>query len=141
MKAVYKIFSGAFLVLLLTLSCNKDNSYIPYVPVNIQINLQNPDYFPLKTVGGWVYITGGSKGIIVYRADVDNFNAYDRHCTYKPEESCSKVDVDNGTLTALDTCCSSKFQLFDGSVLKSPATRSLQQYQTSYDGNILSINN
>ena len=141
MKVFYKIISSLFLFLLLALSCNKDNSYIPYVPVNIQINLQNPDYNSLKTVGGWVYITGGSKGIIVYRADVGDFKAYDRHCPYKPDEACSKVDVDGSYLTAIDTCCGSKFQLFDGSVLKSPATRSLQQYQTSYDGNILSINN
>ncbi|MFM7022024.1 MAG: hypothetical protein ACKOXB_03535 [Flavobacteriales bacterium] len=135
-----KVFS-AILILLFTFSCSKDNSYIPYVPVNIQINLQNPDYINLKTVGGWVYLNGGSRGLIIYRADINDFKAYDRHCPYKPEDACGKVDADNQTLTASDTCCGSKFQLFDGSVLKSPATRSLQQYQTSFDGNILSINN
>ena len=140
-KNYNKIVLGAFVFLLLTLSCNKDTSYIPYVPVNIQINLQNPDYQNIKTVGGWVYITGGSKGIIVYRADISVFKAYDRHCPYQPTDACSRVDVQDAMMTATDTCCGSKFQLFDGSVLSAPATRALQSYQTSFDGNILSINN
>jgi nitrite reductase/ring-hydroxylating ferredoxin subunit len=136
-----KIFSTFFLFALFAVSCSRDSSYVPYVPVNIQINLQNPDYNSIKTVGGWVYVTGGSKGLIIYRADVGVFKAYDRHCPYHPTDACSKVDVDGQTLTAIDTCCGSKFQLFDGSVLKAPATRALQTYQTSFDGNILSINN
>ena len=140
MKFVFFAVVVFFLSLFLP-SCTKDSTYIPYVPVNIQINLQNPDYVNIRSIGGWVYITGGSKGLIVYRADLNLFMVYDRHCPYNPTDSCSTVNAVGVTLSAVDPCCGSEFQLTDGSVLKGPATRALQHYQTSYDGNILSINN
>jgi len=140
-KNYSKILVGAFVFLLLTWSCSKNTGNIPYVPVSIQINLQNPDYASIKTIGGSVSITGGSKGIIVYRQDISVFKAYDRHCPYNPSATCSRVTANSSSMTATDTCCGSQFQLFDGSVLKGPATRALLQYQTSFDGNILSITN
>ncbi len=138
----YKLFFAlASLFLCITLSCKKSSSAIPYVPVSIQINLSNPDYFTLKTPGGWLYVTGGSKGIVVYRYDLSTFKAYDRHCPYHPEDACSKIAVENSGLTAKDTCCGSVFQMMDGSIIGGPADRNMLEYKTSFDGNILSINN
>ena len=65
--------------------------------------------------------------------------AYDRHCTYKSSNSCSKVDVDENSIYAVDTCCDSKFQLLDGNPVDGPAPIGLQQYNTSFDGNIIQI--
>lgn len=123
-------------------SCQKGNqSGIPYVPVNYQLTVSNPEFAPLQAVGGWVYIGGGSKGIIVYRFSPDEFRAYDRHCTFQIEEEC-RVSVDNTDITAVDTdCCHSKFLLVDGAPIEGPAAIGLQQYNAQYNGNTLLITN
>lgn len=128
-----------FLIVVFALGCRQNNRPIPEVQVNLAINLQNPEYQTLYGVGNWVYVSGGSKGIIVFRANSDEFKAYDRHCTYRSEESCSRVFVGDNNISANDTCCSSSFQLLDGSPIGGPATIGLQQYNTSFDGNILRI--
>ncbi len=125
-------------------SCNKNsnnNSNIPYVPVNIDIYPANPQYNDLNVIGGWLYITGGSRGIIIYRFTQDEFYAYDRHCTYQPTNSCGKVIMDTDNITLVDTCCGSKFIVVDGSVINGPAGLPLQRYQTYYDGTTLNITN
>ncbi len=125
-----------------SLACQKqDTSAVPYVPVSILINIQNSDYSALKTVGGYVYVTGGSKGIIVYRSDLNTFKAYDRHCPYQPKNSCSFLKVDVDAMTTIDTCCTSKFVLQDNSIFSGPSSLKMQEYATSFDGNIVSINN
>lgn len=123
-------------------SCKRNNgSGIPYVPVNYQLTVSNPEFSPLLAIGGWVYIGGGSKGIIVYRFSPDEFRAYDRHCTYLVDDNC-RVSMDDTDIFAIDnTCCSSKFLIVDGAPTEGPAAIGLQQYNTSFDGNILRISN
>lgn len=123
-------------------SCNRSNgSGIPYVPVNYQLTVSNPEFSPLLAIGGWVYIGGGSKGIIVYRFSPEDFRAYDRHCTYLVDDDC-RVSMDNTDIFAVDNvCCSSKFLIVDGAPTEGPAAIGLQQYNTSFDGNTLRINN
>jgi nitrite reductase/ring-hydroxylating ferredoxin subunit len=123
-------------------SCKRCNQTgVPYVPVNYQLVVSNPEFSPLLAVGGWIYIGGGSRGIIVYRAAPDEFKAYDRHCTWMVEENC-RVTVDNTDITAVDSeCCDSKFLIVDGAPIAGPAAIGLQQYQTDFDGNTLYIFN
>lgn len=124
--------------------CRKDDnpySLIPDVRVNESLLLNQPQYFPLGVVGGWMYVNGGSKGIIVYRYSIDEFRAYERHSPYRSDETCSKVDVDSLDLIAVERCDSSKFVLSDGSVLEGPAEVPLKQYQTILEGQVLRITN
>jgi nitrite reductase/ring-hydroxylating ferredoxin subunit len=133
-----------FLVLFSALffGCKKKrNTVIPYIPVNIYIYPSDPNFNKINTPGGWVYLNGGSRGIIVYRRSNEEFVAYDRHCTYDTENSCGQVEVTSNQITAIDSCCMSEFVLTDGSVVKSPATAPLQAYQVSYNGNELHIFN
>lgn len=123
-------------------SCDKGTaSGIPYVPVNFQLTVSNPEFSPLLAVGGWLYIGGGSRGIIVYRFSPDEFRAYDRHCTFQVTENC-RTSMDNTDITAVDTeCCDSHFLIVDGAPIAGPAAVGLHQYNTSFDGNILLIYN
>jgi len=109
--------------------------------VNIYINSANPEFIDLNAVGGWTYIIGGSRGIIVYRASTNDFKAYDRHCTYDVTNSCGLVAVEVNNITGRDDCCGSKFLLTDGSVTQGPANLPLKQYQTTFDGSVLHIFN
>jgi len=135
-------FGFACLVVLSSNSCQRDNiSGIPYVPVNFQLTVANPDFARLQAIGGWVYITGGSRGIIIYRATPDEFRAYDRHCTFQVLDGC-QTTVDNTDVTAVDSdCCSSKFLIIDGAPIDGPANIGLQQYNTQFNGNTLFITN
>lgn len=129
--------------LILLTSCSKSNnsSNIPYVPVNIDIYPANPQYNDLNVIGGWLYINGGSRGIIIYRYTQDEFYAFDRHCTFEPTNTCGKVKMDTDNITLVDTCCGSKFIVVDGSVINGPAGLPLKRYQTYYDGTTLHITN
>tara|TARA_B100001778_G_C18101538_1_gene411980 strand:- start:17 stop:433 length:417 start_codon:yes stop_codon:yes gene_type:complete len=120
-------------------SCKNQYEGIPNINVNLYINIQNPQYQNLSGMGSWAYVEGGSKGIIVFNLDNDNFLAYERHCPYDPQNSCSKISVDETNLFAVDTCCSSKYQLIDGSVIDGPGSLPLKGYNTSFDGNIIHI--
>lgn len=133
------------LLVLITLfsaqSCGDQQDRIPYVPVNIEINLNLPAYAPLQTVGNWIYLTGGSQGLIVYRFSNDEFKAWDRHCTFSVPDNC-RIEVDNSNIQAEDTdCCQSIFSIIDGSVQSGDAFVPLQGYSTNYFGNTLSISN
>ncbi|MBL0047620.1 MAG: hypothetical protein IPP32_05910 [Bacteroidetes bacterium] len=131
-------------VLTLSISCKKkknSESFVPYVYVDFYITLSNPQFINLSAVGGSVYVTGGSRGIIIYRKSNDEFQAYDRHCPYKPENSCGLLSVSGSSTTAIDTCCGSEFLLVDGSVLKQPSSYPMLRYQTIFDGNQIHVFN
>jgi nitrite reductase/ring-hydroxylating ferredoxin subunit len=123
-------------------SCERDRrGGVPIVPVDISININNPAYAALAVPNGWLYLTGGSLGLIVYRRSANEFVALDRHCPYRPEDLC-RVQVDESEVIARDsTCCGSAFLITDGSVTQGPSALSLQRYNTSFNGTVLRIYN
>ncbi|HQW86581.1 MAG TPA: hypothetical protein PLH93_05310 [Flavobacteriales bacterium] len=129
-------------LLLTATGCRKETSGgVPLTQVDFQINVNNPAYNDLAVPGGWLYLTGGSLGIIVYRKSMEEFVALDRHCPYQPAELC-RVHVDGTDVIARDTtCCGSAFLIMDGSVTQGPASRGLQRDNTAFNGSILRIYN
>jgi nitrite reductase/ring-hydroxylating ferredoxin subunit len=130
-------------LLLLTIftGCDKENegSQIPYIYVNFEIYPNTLDFIPET---GYVYVTGGYKGIIIYRQFSDQFMAYERACPHDPLVEGARVQVESSGIIAVDSVCGSRFLLTDGSPLKgSPASRPLKQYRTSYDGHVLRVMN
>jgi nitrite reductase/ring-hydroxylating ferredoxin subunit len=130
------------LIVLLAPGCGKDErGGVPLSLVDISINVNNPSYADLAVPGGWVYLSGGSLGILVYRSSPETFVALDRHCPFQPADLC-RVFVDDSELIARDTlCCGSAFLITDGSVVQGPAALSLQRYNTSFNGTTLRIFN
>lgn len=121
--------------------CKKDGGSPECGYVNYSIYTSEPQFLALNAISGFIYIGGGCKGIIVYRRNQDEFLAYERACTFDADNSCPGVTVEGNNINAVDTCCGSKFQLFDGNVTNGPASRPLQQYRTSFDGSVLQISN
>ena len=134
-----KLWTLLFVFCALLLGCKRNINSIPQVPVDVVINIQDPTYQSLNGIGGSVQINGGSRGIIVFRLNSEEFKAYDRHCPYLPENSCGLATIEETNYTALDTCCDSQFQLIDGAPIGGPATIGLKPYNTSFDGNIIQI--
>ncbi len=129
--------------LLLLASCKKDRHEIPYVYVDFYVSLADPNFSALNAVGGWVYVTGGSKGIIIYRKDQNTFMTYERHCPYDPESGCSKIDVQSSGLLVEDACCGSVYLIMDGTPSSGPGTagQALLQYHNTFDGMTLHVFN
>ncbi|MCF8297746.1 MAG: hypothetical protein K9J13_09410 [Saprospiraceae bacterium] len=127
---------------LLIFGCKKKEAYplIPNVYVNLYIDINSALYSELQHDGGYMYFTGGNRGILVYRT-IDEFKAYERTCPYDPDKDCARIEVDQSGLFAVDSCCMSKFLLLDGSVHSGPSTLPLKQYRTDFDGDFLHIYN
>lgn len=130
-------------LLLITLSftnCDKERERIPYVYVNIQKALDDPELNSLLIPGNYEYLTGGVNGIILYRFNSDEFLAWERTCPYKPSENC-RIEVDESNSFAICPCCETKYSLIDGSPVSGPSNYSLKAYKTFFDGLIIRIYN
>lgn len=142
---IFTIVKKWFLILmtsgLLVFSCKKNNDSVPRVLVDEYIDLTFPSYYTLNAVNGWIYYPGGNKGIIIFRRSGSEFVAFDRTCTYDASEPCSIVEVETSSIIAVDSCCGSRFSLYDGTVVNAPANQNLLQYNAVLQGNILHIYN
>ncbi len=142
MITLRNLFITAFSALFL-LACSDKNErvdYIPNVHVNEQINLTNIQYTALRQDRGFVYLSGGVRGIIIIRQSSNRYLAFEQNCTYQPFDSCATVKVDASSLFLQDDCCGSQFD-FTGAVIAGPARFPLKQYSTSLSGNLLYITN
>lgn len=135
------IFLGFIAGCFLLASCKKDrDNRVPEVPVEVTLLLDLPAYSAIQNPGGWVYITEGSMGLIVYRATMEEFTVLDRHCTWQVEEFCQvSVDSSSSILAQDFGCCNSVFSIIDGSVVSSPAERPLEMYNTMFNPNANSL--
>ena len=139
MKLIPVIFL-TFTVIPLLSGCQNtlERDDIPRVYVHKEINLNSYDYRALNNFGGYVYISGGVRGIIIFRKSTNQYLAFERDCPYQPQDSCALVSVDPSTLYMIDTCCSSEFD-FDGNPIAGPAKFPLLQYNTYLNQNYLII--
>jgi hypothetical protein len=142
MKACLKYIYLIFFILLVWQACTDPvvGDGIPQVIVNETINLNNYQYQALLVVGGYAYINGGVRGIIIYRQSANTYLAIERNCTFQPMDACADVSVDQSTLFLVDSCCNSTFD-FNGFPTGGPASLPLRQYNTILNGNFLTITN
>lgn len=139
MSILHRVQSQRYfqLVFLLLVACSPDMSddQIPYQPFpDIVLNLNLPENFALKSKGSVKLVNGGIRGIIVYCEDVGVYHAYERNCSYHPNDACATVNVDNSNLFMIDPCCGSSFEFTTGNPTGGAAWRPLQEYQATYNG-------
>ncbi|MFM8243054.1 MAG: hypothetical protein ACKN86_09640 [Crocinitomicaceae bacterium] len=138
-----RIFLVLITLLVFTGCVKNQQNPVPNIPFDITININLPSYNALNGVGGWCYVNGGSRGIIVYRRSIEEFIAFDRHSPEDPDGTCSYPlypDQDN-FLQLNDTCNNATFSLYDGMPI-SNSSFGLRQYMTVFDGsNMLRIYN
>jgi nitrite reductase/ring-hydroxylating ferredoxin subunit len=133
-KSNFVILALAASAILTFAGCKKDDTNdIAQYPVDFVLYLNEPSNFSLNAVGGSMYLTGGTKGIIIYRRSQTEFNAIERNCTFDPQKECSQIKIESG-ITAKDSCCGSKFSIYDGSIINGPAAQPLYFYRSTYDG-------
>src|SRR5687767_10132874 len=128
------IKAGFVIILAFTFSCKKNTDQIAPAQVDFYLYLTQPEFQTLNTVGNYVYVTGGVKGIIVYHKTIDEFAAYERSCPYDPNTSAAIVQVDSSGLGLVDYQCGSRYNILDGSIVNGPTAYPLRQYYCEYDG-------
>ena len=128
------------LIVLAACTPNDYDDPVPYAPFpDIVLNLNLPDNIALRTSGATITVGGGVRGIIVYCKQPNEYMAYERNCTYHPNDACATVNIDASKLFLVDPCCGSTFDSTTGSPMGGIARRPLVQYRTTFDGTILTI--
>jgi len=132
-----------WLLILILLSCGKENTRpeIPDVPVSFVINPNTTEYNELSHVDGWIYLTGGYNGILVYRISLTEFVAFERACPWDFQNDTARVQVEASGITCACPVCGSKYIMTDGTPFDGPSRLILKQYQTTYEGGLLYIYN
>jgi nitrite reductase/ring-hydroxylating ferredoxin subunit len=103
----------------------------------INVNLNYPQFQKLKLDRGFVYLDGGLKGLILYRASENSYLAFDRACPHNPNGEVVQVDL--SSLFMIDHACHSSFNFSDGQPTGGPAQRPLVQYRVDQEGTVLKI--
>ena len=122
------------LVALVSGACGRDmtDDPIPYVPfADFTVNLAFPEYTSLRVDGGFKELNNlGVRGVILYRKNETTYMAYERNCSYHPNDACATVNVHTSLLYMNDPCCGSSFSFADGTANGGIAWRPLRQYRT-----------
>jgi len=136
-------FVPFLIILVFITSCSKqeNKNEIPVVAVYFVIDPNSTEYLELNTVNGWVNVTGGYRGITIFRKSLTEFMAYERACPYDWEQTDARIEVESSGITAICPHCKSKFILLDGTPYSGLSPYPLKQYQTIYDGSLLTISN
>ncbi len=133
------------LIVGLIVCCKKEREESAGGYVNVYLYTSDPSFFPLQVAGGWIYYpanqNSGLKGLVIYRNSTELFSAYDRACPYHVNADCALIEVEADNVSAVDSCCGSRFLIIDGQVTQGPATTPLIRYRTTFDGNVLHIFN
>jgi len=134
---------AGLILILFAAGCGKEDNHpeIPDVPVSFAIHPTSTEYNEISYIGGWIYLTGGYNGILVYRPEMTVFVAYDRACPYDFQENNARIVVEDSGITCVCPVCGSKYIITDGTPFEGPSRYVLKQYQTTYDGSLLYIYN
>ena len=159
-------FFFLFFSFLLFSACEKDNrDYVPYVEVDIVLDLQidlsglgnldaatitpnslglgelsfSSPSIPSINLGQAVF----GNGIIIYRISQYEFAAYDITCTYRADIDYCSLDMGTNWLIPKCPCCDAEFNLLlEGAPpISGPAALPLQKYNTFIRNDKLYIKN
>jgi len=132
-----------FLSVLLIGACDNEqiDSPIPFVSFpDIIVNLKSQQYLDLQNLGYVIIDDVGVRGVILHKSTFgDEYTAFERNCSYQPNDACALVEVAASGLSMQDPCCSSTFDFTQGNPTGGPARSPLRRYRTSLSGDILTI--
>jgi hypothetical protein len=93
--------TNSFFFFLFLIGCNSNLSDDP-IPIvsfsDISIDINLPEYVSLRTDGGYKEVSGGVRGIIIYRVSGTSFQAYEKNCSFHPNDACATVNVHSSGL-------------------------------------------
>ena len=131
----------AFLILLNCSSNDDLTNCIQSLPLNITTDLNNPQLINALVPGGFVELTGGSKGVLLMNVNGSEFIAYDKLC---PADACSTPMTFDGSFTLKCNCDGSEYGVGKG-IGGAPQTDGFIcpaiEYRVIKNGSVLRITN
>lgn len=142
-NSIQVLWIKVIIALVFLASCSQDLSDDNIPPAHfpdIVINLSLPSNIALASKGGYKEINdAGVRGIIVYCEELGIYHAYERNCSFSPNDACATVNVDPSGLFMIDPCCNSSFDFTTGEPIGGSAWRPLRKYETIANGSELII--
>ena len=123
-------------------SVNNNNPYLTAPPVSLSLNLNLPEYNPLKFPNNSIVISNqGIKGIVVYSIDGTSYTAFEVSDPNHSPSSCSRMTVE----TPVATCqCSdeNQYNIISGEHLSQDNTKyPMLQYRAVREGDVITVFN
>ncbi len=137
------------LLALLLISCSKSdekldrNPFLTNPVVSLKLNLNLPEYNPLKFPGNYVITPQGIKGIVVYCVSENYYLAFDLTDPNHAPNNCSRMEMDG--IIAICPCQTddNEYNIVNfGQHTTEPDTKyPMQQYRAERSGNNVVISN
>jgi nitrite reductase/ring-hydroxylating ferredoxin subunit len=146
-----RFFVITLLLALTSASCNKNNDVIPDVYIDFTLDLNDPEFIDLNSLGGTAVVDAstnnwGSKasgydgnGIIIY-SGLDEFYAYDRTCPHDYSVNGLSIQINVDFIKANCPRCSTIYELAAyGTPAAGVGRYPLKNYRTSFDGRFIRV--
>lgn len=145
MKSLF--FTSLFCMILL--SCGKDdetldtdNPNLINPLINLTLNLNLPQYEPLKFPGNSVIVTQqGIRGIVIYNVNNDLYNAFELSDPNHPPANCSRMEL-NGVFA--ECPCpndDNEYNIISGLHNTDPSLYPMQRYRAERTGDNIRVFN
>ncbi|HOZ13529.1 MAG TPA: hypothetical protein PK784_01970 [Tenuifilaceae bacterium] len=143
MRAKIAFLFQIIVICIISVGCGKDEpEIVPDVYVNFYFSLQEPEFTNLNVTFGSVKKTGvgyKNNGVIVFRADQDEYKAFDATCPQHIDINAS-VNIDKSeSYKAICPHCNTVYFLSNNGF---PANGyKLKQYRVTPSGNAFNVSN
>lgn len=145
-----KIILGIFFIVI-SLSCNNDddnrdvNNNNPFLTppiVSITLNLNLPQFNPLKFPGNSVVISQqGIKGVVVYNLNNSLYTAFDLTDPNHVPNSCSRMELEGIVATCTCEDDTNAYDIVTGQHQTDENAFPMLQYRITRNGDNITINN
>ncbi len=136
------------ILFVIVLSCKSDDEQVnnnPYLfmpVVSLNLNLNLPEYNPLKFPGSNVIINSqGVKGIVIYNVNNDLYTAFDLSDPNHVPSQCSKMTIEGIIATCPCTNDTNSYDIVTGLHTANETLYPMQQYRVERIGNNIRVFN
>jgi len=143
-KIVFLLF-----ISITVLSCNSDdgnnnssdNPFLTIPPVNLNLNLNLPEYNDLNFPGNSVIIPSqGIRGIVVYNVNNSLYTAFELSDPNHSPNSCSKMLIE-GIVATCQCDDENRYDIVTGQHQSDQSRYPMQQYRTERAGDVVHVFN
>ncbi len=121
---------------------NDNNPYINPPIVNLNLNLNLPEYNPLRFPGNSVILPQqGIKGIIVYNVNNSLYTAFDLTDPNHIPSGCSKMTIEGVVATCTSCGDENSYDIVTGQHQSNQQSYPMIQYRSQRNGDNISVTN
>lgn len=139
---------ASLLIICILFGCSKNddklrkNPFLTNPLVSLNLNLNLPEYNPLRFPGNYVIVPQGIKGIVVYCTSESQYEAFDLTDPNHVPSNCSQMEIDGIIASCPCPNDDNSYYIITGLHLTDPNTMyPMQRYRAVRNGNNISITN